>query len=1025
MIFFLLASFFAVSAYRVFAIPPISPYYPGETLNPTCAPGDVECTVGILESRDEGGSLTFQSTVLDFVGAGVTATEAGGVVTVTVAGGISGLTNGTTTITSGTDGAVLFQDGGVLSQDGTNFFWDNATDRLGIGTNSPSYTLDISGTGRLTGNLTLGSVLSTSGLATFMSGINVNSETITDFTGTGLSLSGGALTLSTTGDWTGTFDAQEGAYYLSRANHTGSQLASTISDFSTSVQGLIDTSAELVGILTDETGSGALVFGTSPSLVAPTLSGTISGTYTLAGTPTLGANLALGGATRTIGDTGGISITTAGNVGIGDTTPASLFTVGNGDLFQVDTNGDIVKLKNLTYSWPSSHVAGVLKNNGSGTLSWSALTSSDVTDLSTNYLALDQTTPQTVSNGAPNFSGGMGIGMTHTGTSRLEFPYGTTTAEGISFGAIKFYQYATTAMSLTQDLRFGAGTGVANLNTDYGELRFNTSTPNYFSRNRADGTSLLLMKNQHASATGNFIDFENSSAQVASITRDGNFLVGNGTAALPSLSFAGDTDNGMYLSGTNELSFSTLGTQRITLASGGNVGIGTTNPGNLLHVYQSGTGFQVPVMIQNPGDPGNGSTRFVVQNSVSSFYLQAYGSSAPGALASAASIWAMSGSKLLLGAGSGMGVQLASNNDYSNPQFTLTSTGNVGIGDTTPDYKLDVEADIADFVASVFNDGNVNTRKGLLVQSGVDDHTAVDTSTLMEFRDGDGTTVGSVTFGSSVTSYNTTSDERLKTDIEETSIGLEDLMRIQVRDYTWRADKDSKISHGFIAQELYEIYPSAVTVPVDNDGFWMVDYSKLMPLVVKSVQDLYSTVHDFMSLDVSNPHSVLSIIKNFLADAGNSIDTIFARVFKGDRAELKTLCLDDVCITKDELQRLLDANSIQNTGEGNSDGGENGTVETQEESTDILPEDTEEGSTGTDSDEVDDEIVLDDDGVTNVTTELPDDTEIEITGSEAEVTENIPDTEDEEQEIPEDSSQYYEVTDTSNFSDTESDDTSL
>ena len=64
-----------------------------------------------------------------------------------------------------------------------------------------------------------------------------------------------------------------------------------------------------------------------------------------------------------------------GSVGIGDTSPASALTVGLGDLFQVDTSGDIIKLKNITYAWPSSQAAGssyVLTNNGAGTLSWTA-----------------------------------------------------------------------------------------------------------------------------------------------------------------------------------------------------------------------------------------------------------------------------------------------------------------------------------------------------------------------------------------------------------------------------------------------------------------------------------------------------------------------------------------------------------------------------------------------------------------------------------------------------------------------------
>jgi len=64
----------------------------------------------------------------------------------------------------------------------------------------------------------------------------------------------------------------------------------------------------------------------------------------------------------------------AGNVGIGDTTPASLFTVGSGDLFQVDSSGNIIKIRNVTYSWPSVQGGAntVLTNNGSGTLSWAA-----------------------------------------------------------------------------------------------------------------------------------------------------------------------------------------------------------------------------------------------------------------------------------------------------------------------------------------------------------------------------------------------------------------------------------------------------------------------------------------------------------------------------------------------------------------------------------------------------------------------------------------------------------------------------
>jgi hypothetical protein len=45
---------------------------------------------------------------------------------------------------------------------------------------------------------------------------------------------------------------------------------------------------------------------------------------------------------------------------------------------------------------------------------------------------------------------------------------------------------------------------------------------------------------------------------------------------------------------------------------------------------------------------------------------------------------------------------------------------------------------------------------------------------------------------------------------------------------------------GFIAQELYEIYPSAVSVGGDDPQTnpWAIDYGRLSPLLVKAIQEL-------------------------------------------------------------------------------------------------------------------------------------------------------------------------------------------
>ncbi|NCA94284.1 MAG: hypothetical protein EOM84_03840, partial [Sphingobacteriia bacterium] len=55
-------------------------------------------------------------------------------------------TFGGLTLSNLTPGSIVFAGaGGLISQDNTNFFWDDANNRLGLGDNTPSYQLDING----------------------------------------------------------------------------------------------------------------------------------------------------------------------------------------------------------------------------------------------------------------------------------------------------------------------------------------------------------------------------------------------------------------------------------------------------------------------------------------------------------------------------------------------------------------------------------------------------------------------------------------------------------------------------------------------------------------------------------------------------------------------------------------------------------------------------------------------------------------------------------------------------------------
>ncbi|MFC3199633.1 tail fiber domain-containing protein [Parapedobacter deserti] len=112
-------------------------------------------------------------------------------------------------------------------------------------------------------------------------------------------------------------------------------------------------------------------------------------------------------------------------------------------------------------------------------------------------------------------------------------------------------------------------------------------------------------------------------------------------------------------------------------------------------------------------------------------------------------------------------------------------------------------------------------------------------SAFMAFMVG-GAHVGIVQYNGSGVTYQTTSDVRLKENIRVSQYGLSTVSQMKVYDYNFKASKEKTISTGLIAQELYELYPQAVSVGGEDAKAnpWMVDYSKLSPVLIKAVQEL-------------------------------------------------------------------------------------------------------------------------------------------------------------------------------------------
>jgi hypothetical protein len=107
-----------------------------------------------------------------------------------------------------------------------------------------------------------------------------------------------------------------------------------------------------------------------------------------------------------------------------------------------------------------------------------------------------------------------------------------------------------------------------------------------------------------------------------------------------------------------------------------------------------------------------------------------------------------------------------------------------------------------------------------------------------------GTGIGSITqSGTTAVLYNVTSDQRLKENIVDAPEFGSIIDSIKVRSYDWKADHTHQRA-GFIAQELVNVAPEAVHQPADTEQMMAVDYSKLVPMLVKEIQSLRKRLAD-------------------------------------------------------------------------------------------------------------------------------------------------------------------------------------
>ncbi|HSE56938.1 MAG TPA: tail fiber domain-containing protein, partial [Candidatus Paceibacterota bacterium] len=179
---------------------------------------------------------------------------------------------------------------------------------------------------------------------------------------------------------------------------------------------------------------------------------------------------------------------------------------------------------------------------------------------------------------------------------------------------------------------------------------------------------------------------------------------------------------------------------------------------------------------------------------------------------------------------------------------------------------------------------------------------------------------GTCDINPTTTSLSCSSDATLKRDIETYTNALDRINQLRGVTFSWLSDTAVDPRRiGFIAQEVESVIPELVAT--DAAGKKSVAYANLAPVLVEAVKELDLKISSFDSLQAAAGNSLLadgmaadnftekvklSFIKlsDVLLDMKLHVQELFTK-----KVTTSELCLDDLCVTKSELQELLNLRS--------------------------------------------------------------------------------------------------------------------
>jgi len=278
----------------------------------------------------------------------------------------------------------------------------------------------------------------------------------------------------------------------------------------------------------------------------------------------------------------------------------------------------------------------------------------------------------------------------------------------------------------------------------------------------------------------------------------------------------------------------------MSLNGEGNVGIGTTDPGANLHIF---------------GDNSvSGSEGFIkIENDV-------YGTA--GYIGDAHTLMTGGVSNQLAIRGHTAGIVFGVD---ASPKMFLNGQGSLGVGTnsyasyslTTGPGSMAYKSD-SDGAGSLLLSNDAAKGWSCMYLNKVNWSTNSPDSRQVAFYV-NGVQAGTITSNATTTSYNETSDRRLKKNIEDCDSAISKVGAIRVRRFDWKID-DSRQDYGVIAQELISVAPRAVYQSVNEEDMMGVDLSKLVPMLIKCSQEQQQLIESQKQLIESQQSTVDDLI---------------------------------------------------------------------------------------------------------------------------------------------------------------------